>query len=407
MTMKPTNAEPMLADIQMLLDCPKGEGMIVSCYADRSLDGYLSRWPQRLKNEAAGIVRHLSDDPDALREFAQNLAVIRKTLAASAARRARGMAVFSSTRRKFLQVFSLNVPVRGALVVDEQPYLVPLLEAMHRQRRYLVVLSDSGRGRIYAAGWGRADLLHEIVADVPRRHRSAGETWGKQQATIARHREDHILHYRKALVRLVQKAWSDAPYRGLILLGEDDSVAALRAVLPPPLARCVAYEAPYNWSGPRSGISAVVQRVLEQALHVHDEKLIHELERQIGARNHCVAVGAQEVVDALRNGQVGHPGYLILERDHGQPAARCAGCGAIFTDMRTVCPFCAAACDKVNLWQQILLFAARHNIPAHVVDDNPALHRLGGVAAMLSREGPWDAVAPAVKVEKRLHPSCR
>jgi peptide subunit release factor 1 (eRF1) len=396
-------AAPTLRDIQILLNHPQGD-VIVSCYADRSLDGYLSRWPQRLKNEIAEINRTLSNDREARREFARNMAVIDSTLTARAARRARGMAVFSSARAGFLQVFVLNVPVRDALVVDEQPYLVPLLEAIHRQRRYLVVLTDSGHGRLYTAGWGRADLLHELAADVPRRQRSAGETWGKQQATIARHREDHILHYRKALVRHVQQAWSDAPYAGLILLGDRDSLAALRAALPPPLASRVVYDAPYNWRGRRPSITETAHRVLQDALHAHDEAVLHELKRQIRAKNPCVAVGSQEVIDALRNGQVGYPGYLVLERDRGQPAARCVGCGSIFAGMRTACPFCAASCEKVNLWQEILLFAARHDIPTHVVDDNPVLHRHGGVAAILSREGPWDPVAPARRVENRLQP---
>ena len=47
----------------------------------------------------------------------------------------------------------------------------------------------------------------------------------------------------------------------------------------------------------------------------------------------------------------------------------------------------------MNLWQQLLLFAARPDIVAHVVDSHPALAEHGGVAAMLSRADPWEPAA--------------
>ena len=48
--------------IQVLLDHPKGEGMIVSCYADTSVtEGFVSLWSQHLKNEASAIERALRE----------------------------------------------------------------------------------------------------------------------------------------------------------------------------------------------------------------------------------------------------------------------------------------------------------------------------------------------------------
>jgi hypothetical protein len=44
------------------------------------------------------------------------------------------------------------------------------------------------------------------------------------------------------------------------------------------------------------------------------------------------------------------------------------------------------------------LFATRHNITAHTVESNPALARHGGVAAMLSRQEPWE---PAAEIDAK------
>ena len=334
--------ELMLQHVQLLLDRPKGEGMIVSCYADLSLAGYQSAWREHLKAEVAQIERRLAKE--ALRRFTRDVAVIRRVLERPTARYARGMAVLSAAAQGFFQAFTLSVPVKNALVLDEQPYVVPLLEAIHRQRRYLVVLTDSQRGRIYAAAWGRLHLLNEIAENVPRRQHSAGDTCGKQQATIARHREDHVLHYRKALVRHIEKAWRDAPFRGLILLGEHETLAAVRAALPPSLASQVIHDAPHSWVGRQPSMTSKVQEVLDAALRAHDERLVDELERRLREKGYCVAAGPQEVIDALRNGQVGYPGYVVLEPDRGEMAARCTGCGSVFTIICAVCPFCYASC---------------------------------------------------------------
>jgi hypothetical protein len=104
------------------------------------------------------------------------------------------------------------------------------------------------------------------------------------------------------------------------------------------------------------------------------------------------------VINALRNGQVGYPGYLVLEPDRGRIAARCTRCESLFTTVYTTCPVCQGACERVNLWQEILAFAARHNITAHMVESHPALAEHGGVAAVLSRPEPWEPAASGTTV---------
>jgi peptide subunit release factor 1 (eRF1) len=376
--------------VQVLLDHRTGRGMIVSCYADTTVtDGFQSLWSQHLKNETAAIERRLSDDAARAR-FATDIDLIRDALGTPTAHRARGMAVFSAAEQNLFYGFPLGVPVKDRLVLDEEPYLVPLLETMHRQRLYLVVLTDSHRSRLYEAAWGHARLSHEMEENVPRRQRGAGEQWGKQQATIARHRENQLLRYRKRLAAAIEKAWRRAPFRGLILLGDDETIRVVRAKLPAVINQQVARTGPYCWSRGEPTVDESVQEVLDETFRAHDARLEEELNRRF--REHClIAAGPQEVVNALRNGQVGYPGFLILEPDRGEMATRCRGCGSLFITMADRCAFCHCRCDKVNLWQEVLFFAARHNITAHIVESHPELSRHGGIAAALFRAEPWEA----------------
>ena len=58
--------------IQVLLDHPKGEGMVVSCYADMSMTGAFEwQWSQHLKNEESAIEQRLRDDAPARARFAR------------------------------------------------------------------------------------------------------------------------------------------------------------------------------------------------------------------------------------------------------------------------------------------------------------------------------------------------
>jgi len=205
------------ASLQPLLDQLQGEGTMVSCYADLSIIPGVPRWPGLFKAKTGALKELFTGDQRSWQQIEQNLAAIGRALEAPEARNARSMAVFSALQRGFFQCYPLDVPVENELVVHEAPYLVPLLMALHRQREYLVVLTDTHRGRLYTATVGNVRLLQEIQEEVPSRQHSVGERWGKEQATIARYRENCILHYHKDLVGLIEKAWAEQPFQGIVL----------------------------------------------------------------------------------------------------------------------------------------------------------------------------------------------
>src|SRR5512135_3860561 len=130
--------------VQVLLDQPKGQGMVVSCYADTSIaEGFESHWLQPFKTEASRIRQRLADNHRCRLEFERDLEAIRQALESPEAKQARGMAVFSAAARDFFLALLSEVPFENRLVVGDEPYVVPLVEAYLRQRGYLVVLADT------------------------------------------------------------------------------------------------------------------------------------------------------------------------------------------------------------------------------------------------------------------------
>ena len=387
--MATTVVTPTFKDVQWLVDRPRGEGMVVSCYADTSVTSAVRPlWREHLRDEVKRISDTFPADSTERTVLLQNVAAIETALSNRRTSGARGVAVFASVQRDLVHAYALMVPLANRLTIDEEPYLVPLLELLNRQRRYLVVHTDTHRGRLYTAVPGNLRLIEEINENVPKRQRSSGELWGKQQATIERHRVDHIAHYFKELAREVERAWPEERYDGIVLLGKHEVLEQFRTRLADSLAGLIVGEAPHAWAARQRSIESKVDDVREEALRAQDQRLFDELKRRLLER-HQIAVGPQDVIDALRNSQVGFPGRVVMEPDRGDVAWACSRCSSLFAHKVDECPFCQTRCERTNLWQAIVLLAVRHNIPVDVVPPGHGLEKHGGVAALLAREDPW------------------
>jgi peptide subunit release factor 1 (eRF1) len=346
--------------------------MIVSCYADTSVaEGFASHWRPHLKAEATRIRGALASDPRALAEFEQHLETIREVLESPEARHARGMAIFGVSGRKQPLALPSDEPYQNRLVVDEEPYLVPLIEADYRSREHLVVLTDTHRGRLYAATSSEARLIDELEVEASK----------KNQNHL---RAEHILHYEKELVQCVEKAWNAHTYEGIILLGEHEVLEGFRHLLPKRLAELVVHESPHAWAGMQPQIHDVVRGIVDVVIQNQEQRLLAEIDGRL-REGFAVASGPQEVIDALRNGQVHE---LALGADLAEVAYRCSGCRSLFVTVEQACPYCHALCAKVDLLQEILSLAVRHGVAVHFVRSGDGLLVRGGVAALLSRDAP-------------------
>jgi hypothetical protein len=350
-------------------------------------------WREHLKNEVQRIDNTLSGNPAATDAFHRNIAAIEGVLSRRRVS-ARGMAIFAACEQNLLQVYALSSVVPNRLVVDEEPYLVPLLELLHRQRRYLVVHSDTHRGRLYTAVPGELRIIEEMDRPVPRRQRAAGERWGKQQATIARHREDRIAHYLKGLAREIERAWPEERYDGLVLLGEHVVLQKLRTYLPVALRSRVAGEAPHAWVGRQIPILQKIESIHAKALQEQERQLFAAIRRSL-MEDHDIASGPQAVIDAIENDQVGYSGCAVMESDSGRVASRCTSCRKLIAQQVAECPVCHAECEKTNLWQAIALLAARKHVLVHFVEPAHGLEKHAGAVALLARE-PWTIQPEAV-----------
>jgi len=222
------------SDYQVLLNHGSHRGLVVSCYADTSVhDGFSRHWSQTLETEARRIREQLVDRPEALAEFDRAIEAIHGAIEAPEARQARGMAIFAGKTWDPPFVVTAPIAFESRLVVDDQPYVVPLLAAHLGRGRYLVIHVDGQRGRIYEATPGEAELLEELDDSGPKPCDGKGEVGVKQADTVARHMHEHVVHFHKKMIDLAFKAWNQGVYHGVILLGTHTAVDSLRNLMPP------------------------------------------------------------------------------------------------------------------------------------------------------------------------------
>jgi hypothetical protein len=377
-----------LADLKPLLEQFSGEGTVLSCSADLGVGGaFRPNWEGPLKAKADVLWKAVGEDARARRELEENIAAVRRGLEAAASDGTRWAAAFGAARRGFSRVVPLDAPVETDLVLDRSPYLVPLLAAIHRRREYLAAHTDTHRGRIYAATPAGVRLLAELDAEVPQHQHSTGERYGYEQATIARHREDRILHYRKELTRGLEKAWDAGRYAGLILLGEHEVLEHLRSGLPARLAERVVREVPESWYEAPSQVEGKIRSVAADVFAGQEAEVAPGFWDLL--RQGEVVTGPRAVLAALQSGQFGAQGhgYLVLGPDPREAVGRCVACRTLGPEPLGRCPKCQAPCAPGNLWEEMLLTALRHGITARFVADRLQLAPYGGVVAVPPKPG--------------------
>jgi peptide subunit release factor 1 (eRF1) len=378
--------------IVVLLDRPDERGLVVSAYADMTVqDGFHRYVEQNLENLAAEAAKLLSG-ADARKALEENLDVIREAIRTEYDPTAAGMAIFSGASTKLRHVMNLEFPVENRLVIDEEPFVLPLLERWYGEPPYLVALFDSNEAQLFEARHGRsepldnlsrADAGQEVQRDKPRfthKKRFAATHHERLQGT-----EDAPLF--RELAEAVREHWREGNFAGLILLGKPQYTGPLRGLLPKEIEAVVAGGAAHPMTAQPDEIADDASRLAFDWEARREQEILSELNER-WKENHLVANGPTDVLDALQQGRATR---ILLGTRRDIPGAQCLDCGYRFGAPVGVCPYCQGRCRNVSAVQDIMRLSMRHAVPISLfraADNNP-LDRAGGLAAFVRAPANW------------------
>lgn len=292
----------------------------------------------------------------------------------------KGLALISSRERSFWREYHLSVPLGNELVVDNAPYLKPLLDAVDRYRRYAVLLVDKESARIFVMHLGELVEYGEVhTPDVPGRHKKGG-WFALAQTHYDRHIEHHVLLHLKDVLRELELFLKGEDIDMLVLGGSEEAVLKSRELLPRALADRIVGVFQAGMFESNAEILARVWPLVEEFEKRAERETVEELIARSRKMERAVT-GLEAVLHALQGGRVMK---LVFERNFKAGGFRCEGCGALSTRPSEKCPYCGGRPASVKY---IVDHAAQSMVErggkVEVVSPDIGLERAGRIGAFL------------------------
>jgi protein required for attachment to host cells len=382
-------------DLEILLDRPDRRDFVVSAYLDlRVTDGFHRDAEVTVRNLARDAMAALGDSR-ARKSIERNIEPILKALAA-ADHSARALAVFSGAGRGLLHVVSLDFPVETRLVIDEEAFVLPLLERWYATPRYLIGRISSHELHVFESHAGVTEQAARYERSIPEdMQRDKPRFTQKKRLAAAWHERlqklDQDAFLKEAAERLGTHYHAGA-FDGLILLGQPPVTAAVRRLLPRALDQTVVEEACLAMSEADSTVADEVERVLESRRKERVQAIFTELSER-WKQHHHVANGPTEVLDALQQGRASQ---ILIGQRRDLPGASCPTCRYRFGAPIGLCVYCQSPTRSVNAVQEILRLAMRQRVPVHLLEPNGTIQPLwpfGEVVALTRADDHWSASA--------------
>lgn len=383
-------------DLEILLDTPQQLDYVVSAYADLTVrDGFRHFASTELANIARAADVALSE-AEARKVLDEHVGPILREVE-HAKPGTRGLAAFSAPGRGLFHVVALNFPVENKLVLDEDPFVLPLLERWFGDPSYLVALIDSHELHLFEAHSGHAEHVTGLNKEVPTeiQRDKPGFTYKKRFLDTFHERQQQLTNdqFFKEAADVISAHYRAGAFTGLILLGQAPTTSAIRQLLHKEADAAVVLEHAQAMR-PEPKVKDVehdVALAMEQWRASERSRILDEL-KQRWDRGHLVANGPTEVLDALQQGRAVS---VIFGADRTMPGSRCLSCGYRFGAPTAECVYCNGRTINMNAVQEILRMAVRQRMARVHLLDPPAeraadpMARANGVAAFLRAEANW------------------
>jgi peptide chain release factor subunit 1 len=212
---------------------------------------------------------------------------------------ARGLAVFACQRADLLEVVPLREPLASRVVLDDAPYVEPLVHAGAAER-WCVLLANRRVTRLFTGSGDELTETDRIVDDVHRRHEKGGWSQANYQRSVEKEVDDHVAHTAEVAFALYKRQGFDR----LLVGAPDELVGDVEAKLHPYLRERLAGRVSCDIEN--STVDQVracaAQRIAEHT-RGREREALDRLAQGVGAGGRGAA-GIDEVLDALNQARV-------------------------------------------------------------------------------------------------------
>jgi hypothetical protein len=141
---------------------------------------------------------------------------------------AKAVAVFACETEDLLEVVALRHPIDSRVVLDDAPYVEPLVHAGAAER-WCVLLANRRAARLFTGVGDELVETDRIVDDVHRRHEKGGWSQANYQRSVDKEVEDHVARTAAVAFALYKRRGFDR----LLVGAPDELIGDLEARLHP------------------------------------------------------------------------------------------------------------------------------------------------------------------------------
>jgi|SRR5579862_451444 len=299
------------------------------------------------------------------------------------------------------QAVQLPVPMTNFVHIGRRPYVAPLLEAVTRTPRALVLKYDQHGGileDLEHGTWSELDRIPSAAVKRDAEHKASGRTSrgriGSRQTGSGRGgggRDRFERHFEDAIETMLHQAATSVvslqrriPAEAIYAFGDREHFPFFRDHLPAALQAQVTHVGPLPHRH-EDVMRKAVRRELVLLAKKRVDCAIAEFRDRRAEQCH-VALGPQQVLPLLDTGKVSR---VFIDANDPLMGGKCPQCGALYEGFRERCDPCGKELAVASMTQEIVAHAVLHPpLPITFVARSQSwLKELGGMAALLSITG--------------------
>lgn len=292
----------------------------------------------------------------------------------------KGLAILSSQEKKFWREFHLSLPIKNEIIIDNTPYIKPLLDILDNYQRYAILLTGKDSARLFIVHLGEIEEYTEIHTEgVPGRHKKGG-WFSLSEKSYERHIDYHVELHLKDVIKHLELFLSREYVGRLLIGGAEEAVAKVKVKLPQKLADKVIGTFQAEMFANSKEILKKAEPILRTFEKKKDEETVDELLTRTMKHENAV-IGIEDVLHTLQEGRIMK---LLFLKDFKRSGLTCRNCGFLTVQQVSTCPYCKGKPKKVNYIVDLLAQrAVEQGALVEVLTDNNKLKDAGKIGAFL------------------------
>ncbi|MEC4684530.1 MAG: hypothetical protein VST71_02195 [Nitrospirota bacterium] len=263
----------------------------------------------------------------------------------------KGLVLLSSEETGFWREYNLPIPVKNLLIVDNTPYIKPLLDIVDNNPRYLILLVEKDEARIFVVHLGEIVEYGEIkTEDVPGKHKKGG-WFALAEPHYQRHIDYHVGLHLKEVIKKLESFLSAERIDLIFIGGSEEAVTMFKDMLPETVRNRIKGQFTVEMFLKPDEVLKRAEPLLSVYEAAKEKKIVDELITRTLKGNQAV-LGLADVIGAVMEGRV-HK--LVFVKDYTDSGFKCVNCGLLSVQNISKCPYCGSEMEPIEYMVELVV----------------------------------------------------